>query len=126
MHALVLHGSPDAPDARVDTFDAPPVPEGGVRVAVSHSSLNYKDGLAVTGAGKIIRGAFPFVPGIDAAGTVVESDATEWGTGDAVVLTGWGTGETQWGGFADTADARPEHLVRVPDGWTPERAMAFG
>ena len=126
MRALVLHGSPDAPDARVETLDAPPLPDGGVRVAVSHSSLNYKDGLAVTGTGKIIRGAFPFVPGIDAAGTVTDTDSPDWAPGDAVILTGWGTGETQWGGFADTVSARAEHLARVPDGWTPERAMAFG
>ncbi|HEX9953503.1 MAG TPA: acryloyl-CoA reductase [Rubricoccaceae bacterium] len=126
MRALVLHGSPDSPDARVETLDAPLLPGGSVRVAVSHSSLNYKDGLAVTGAGKIIRGAFPFVPGIDAAGTVLDSDSPDWTPGDAAILTGWGTGETQWGGFADTVAARPEHLVRVPAGWTPERTMAFG
>ena len=124
MHALVLHGSPDAPEPRLEAL--PDLPDGGVRIAVTHSSLNYKDGLAVTGTGKIIRGAFPFVPGIDAAGMVEASDSPDWAVGDGVVLTGWGTGETQWGGFADTASARAEHLVRLPDGWTPARAMAFG
>ena len=126
MRALVLHGSPDAPDARVETLGDDALLAGGVRIAVTHSSLNYKDGLAVTGAGRIVRGAFPFVPGIDAAGTVIASDSDDWAEGDAVVLTGWGTGETQWGGFADTAVAAPEHLVRLPAGWTPARVMAFG
>ena len=124
MRALFLHGSPDAPDARIETRDDPPA--GGVRIAVTHSSLNYKDGLAVTGQGKIIRGAFPFVPGIDAAGSVIASESDAWKPGDAVLLTGWGTGETQWGGFSDTADAAPEHLARMPAGWTAARAMAFG
>ena len=124
MRALVLHGSPDAPDARLESL--PSLPDGGVRIGVTHSSLNYKDGLAVTGQGTIIRGAFPFVPGIDAAGTVEASDSPAWAVGDGVILTGWGTGETQWGGFADAATARPEHLVRLPSGWTPARAMAFG
>ncbi len=71
MRALFLSGSPASPDARVETRDDSALPDAGVRIAVTHSSLNYKDGLAVTGRGKIIRGAFPFVPGIDAAGTVV-------------------------------------------------------
>ena len=126
MRALFLHGSPDAPDARVETAPDDGLPDGEVRVAVTHSSLNYKDGLAVTGTGKIVRGAFPFVPGIDAAGTVEASASEAWAPGDAVVLTGWGTGETRWGGFADRVQASAEHLVRLPDGWTPERAMAFG
>ncbi len=126
MRALVLHGSPDAPDARVETLGDDALPTGGVLIAVTHSSLNYKDGLAVTGAGRIVRGPFPFVPGIDAAGTVIASESNDWVPGDAVVLTGWGTGETQWGGFADAAVAAPEHLVRLPAGWTPARAMAFG
>ena len=126
MRALFLHGSPDAPEPRVESRPDDGLPDGEVRVAVAHSSLNYKDGLAVTGAGRIVRGAFPFVPGIDAAGVVTESASGVWAAGDAVVLTGWGTGETRWGGFADTARASAEHLVRLPDGWTPARAMAFG
>ncbi len=126
MRALFLHGSPDAPDARVETLGDDALPDGGVRIAVTHSSLNYKDGLAVTGRGKIIRGAFPFVPGIDAAGSVIASEDDAWAPGDDVILTGWGTGETQWGGFSDTAVAAPEHLVRMPAGWTAARAMDFG
>ena len=89
MRALFLDGSPDAPDVRVETRDDDVLPAGGVRIAVTHSSLNYKDGLAVTGRGKIIRGAFPFVPGIDAAGTVLASESDAWTPGDAVILTGW-------------------------------------
>ena len=123
MRALLLHETPGGLDARLE--DVAP-PEGGVRIAVAASSLNYKDGLAVTGAGRIVRGAFPFVPGIDAAGTVEASASSTWAVGDGVILTGWGTGETQWGGFAETAQASAEHLVRLPAGWTPARAMAFG
>ena len=123
MRALLLHETPDGLDARLE--DVAP-PEGEVQIAVAASSLNYKDGLAVTGAGRIVRGAFPFVPGIDAAGTVEASASPAWAAGDGVILTGWGTGETQWGGFAETAQASAEHLVRLPAGWTPARAMAFG
>ncbi len=126
MRALLLHETPTGLDARVETIDNSRLPPGDVRIAVTHSSLNYKDGLAVTGTGKVIRGAFPFVPGIDAAGTVEASTSSTWAVGDGVILTGWGTGETQWGGFAERASAAARHLVRLPDGWTPARAMAFG
>ena len=126
MRALLLHETPAGLDARVETVDESRLPPGDVRIAVTHSSLNYKDGLAVTGTGKIVRGAFPFVPGIDAAGTVEASTSDAWAVGDGVILTGWGTGETQWGGFAERAAAAAGHLVRLPDNWSPARAMAFG
>lgn len=102
------------------------LPEGDVTIRVAHSSLNYKDGLAVTGKGKIVRGAFPFVPGIDLAGTVEASDSPDFAPGDAVILTGWGTGEARWGGFATHARASARHLVRCPDGLSLLGAMALG
>lgn len=123
MRALLLRETPEGVAAAVETV-APP--EGEVEIAVSHSSLNYKDGLAVTGRGKIVRAPFPFVPGIDLAGTVTRSASRRWAPGDAVVLTGWGTGEDRWGGFAERAVASADHLVALPDGLTPHRAMAFG
>ena len=124
MRALLLRQPGDEPQIR----DVPEsgLPEGDVLVDVSHSSLNYKDGLAVTGRGKIVRGEFPFVPGIDLAGTVAESASSEWRPGDRVVLTGWGTGEDRWGGYAERARASAEHLVRLPDGLSAEDAMWIG
>lgn len=125
MRALVLHRDPDH---RVSIDDVSPeaLPEGDVRIAVSHSSLNYKDGLAVTNKGKIVRGAFPFVPGIDLVGTVTESASGAWSSGDPVILTGWGTGENRWGGYAEQASASAEHLVRLPSGLSAEDAMWMG
>lgn len=124
--ALVLHGTPSAPDPRLDTVTLPAPGDGEVVVRVAASSLNYKDGLAVTGKGKIVRADFPFVPGIDLAGTVATSRDAAMPEGTPVVLTGWGTGESRWGGYATHAVARASHLVRLPDGLTPHDAMALG
>ena len=126
MRALVLHASDAGIDPQIEDVDPARLPEGDVRIDVSHSSLNYKDGLAVTGTGKVVRGEFPFVPGIDLAGTVAESGSDRWATGDGVVLTGWGTGEDRWGGYAEQARADAGHLVALPAGLTPEDAMAIG
>ena len=126
MRALVLHQTADGVEPRLADVDPSQLPDGDVRIDVSHSSLNYKDGLAVTGTGKIVRGEFPFVPGIDLAGTVAASASDAWGEGDAVVLTGWGTGEERWGGYAEQASASADHLVPLPDGLTPHAAMAIG
>lgn len=99
--------------------------EGDVLVEVSHSSVNYKDGLAVTGKGPIIR-KFPLIPGIDFAGTVRESTHPKWKKGDQVVLNGWGVGEQYNGGFAELARVSGDWLVPVPKGWTPSDCMAVG
>ena len=124
MRALLLHD--DAPRARLTDVSPAALPAGDVLIDVAYSSLNYKDGLAVTGAGKIVRGAYPFVPGIDLVGTVAASESERWSVGDRVILTGWGTGEDRWGGYAEQARAQAEHLVRLPDGLSMEQAMAFG
>lgn len=126
MRALLLTQSNGTTQASIDDIDESRLPDGDVLIDVSHSSLNYKDGLAVTGAGKIVRGAFPFVPGIDLAGTVAESGAAAWSAGDRVVLTGWGTGEDRWGGFASRARAEAGHLVAIPEGLSAEDAMWIG
>ncbi|MGD9255042.1 MAG: MDR family oxidoreductase, partial [Chromatiales bacterium] len=94
-------------------------------VDVEMSSLNYKDGLAVTGTGKIIRD-FPMVPGIDFAGTVASSASDRFSPGDPVILTGWGVGERYWGGFAQKARVRPDWLVPVPEGLDARKAMTIG
>jgi acrylyl-CoA reductase (NADPH) len=101
------------------------LPQGDVLVAVEYSSLNYKDGLAVTGKGKIVR-QFPMVPGIDLAGTVLESDVTDYKPGDKVVLTGWSVGEKYWGGYTQKARLRSEWLVPLPQGLDTKQAMAIG
>jgi acrylyl-CoA reductase (NADPH) len=99
--------------------------EGDVTVAVSHSSVNYKDGLAITGKGPVIR-RFPLIPGIDFAGTVLKSDHPKWQPGDKVLLGGWGVGEQHHGGFAERARVKGDWLVPVPQGWTCAETMAVG
>ena len=123
--ALLLRSAADPQPAVADVPEAD-LPDGDVLIDVSHSSLNYKDGLAVTGKGKIVRGDFPFVPGIDLAGTVAASESGAWTEGDRVVLTGWGTGEDRWGGYAERARAAADHLVALPDGLSAEDAMWIG
>ena len=107
------------------TLDESYLTEGDVLVEVSHSSVNYKDGLAITGKGPIIR-KFPLIPGIDFAGTVRESTHPKWKAGDQVVLNGWGVGEQYNGGFAELARVSGDWLVPVPKGWTPSDCMAVG
>jgi acrylyl-CoA reductase (NADPH) len=99
--------------------------EGEVRVAIAYSSLNYKDGLALTNKGPVVR-VWPMVPGIDGAGTVVESRHPSWRPGDHVVHNGWGVGETRWGCLAGQAILPGAGLVRLPTAFTPRQAMAIG
>ncbi len=101
------------------------LPKNGVTVDVAYSSLNYKDGLAVTGRGRIVR-KFPMVLGIDLAGTVVDSDTSEFKPGDRVLATGQGLGESAWGGYTQRASVRPDALVPVPEELSLEQAMHIG
>lgn len=125
FEALVL----DREDGRtVWRFERLPVdrlPPGNVLVEVDWSSLNYKDALAITGAGKIVR-EFPFVPGIDFAGRVRESADSRYRPGDRVVLTGWGVGERHWGGLAELARVEGDWLVPLPEGLSERHAMSIG
>ena len=100
-------------------------PDGDVTVAVQYSSLNYKDGLAVSGKGRIVR-SFPLVCGIDLAGTVEASDSPTWKPGDEVVLTGWGLSETQSGGYTQRQRVQSQWLVAKPAGLTLLQSMAVG
>lgn len=102
------------------------LPEGDVLVRVLYSSLNYKDALAVTGKGKVIRGSYPFVPGIDLAGVVEESEAPAWTAGRSVIGTGWGLGENHWGGYSQMQRVSSEWLVPLPDGLDAREAMVIG
>jgi acrylyl-CoA reductase (NADPH) len=101
------------------------LPEGDVTIAVQHSSLNYKDGLAVTGKGKIIR-SYPMICGIDLAGTVEASDAADLKPGDEVLVTGWGLSEAHPGGFTQRQRVQSAWVTRKPDGLTSEQTMAIG
>jgi acrylyl-CoA reductase (NADPH) len=101
------------------------LPPGEVLVRIAYSTLNYKDGLAVTGKGKILRTS-PMAPGIDFAGTVVESASPAYRPGDEVILTGWGVGERYWGGFSQLNRVKAEWLLPLPEGLTLKRAMAIG
>jgi acrylyl-CoA reductase (NADPH) len=99
--------------------------EGDVVVRVSHSTVNYKDGLAITGKAPVIR-HWPMIPGIDFTGTVESSENPEFKPGDKVVLNGWGVGETHYGGFAGKARVKGDWLIHLPDGLSGAEAMAIG
>ena len=99
--------------------------DGNVIVAIDYSTLNYKDGLCLTGAGGLVR-TYPHVPGIDFAGTVERSEDSRYKPGDKVVLTGWRVGEVWWGGYAQKARVKADWLVPLPDGLSAKQAMAVG
>ena len=111
--------------ASVETLDNDRLPEGDVTVGVEYSSLNYKDGMVVQGAGRLVRD-YPHVPGIDFAGTVESSESPDYKPGDRVLLNGWRVGEVRWGGYATRARVESGWLVPVPDGLTTEQCMAIG
>lgn len=101
------------------------LPEADVTVAVEYSTVNYKDGLCITGKGGLVR-TYPHVPGIDFAGTVETSSSSDFVPGDKVVLTGWRVGEVWWGGYSQKARVKAEWLTRLPDGIDTRQAMAVG
>jgi acrylyl-CoA reductase (NADPH) len=111
--------------AALKDIDDAALPEGDVTVRVVASTLNYKDALAITGKSPVVR-KFPMVPGIDLAGTVEVSSHPDWKSGDAVVLNGWGVGESHWGGLAERARLNGDWLVPLPKAFTPVQAMAIG
>jgi acrylyl-CoA reductase (NADPH) len=108
------------------TEDLPDAGPEEVHLQVLYSSLNYKDALAVTGAGKIVRGGFPIVPGIDLVGQVVESNTETLEAGDYAIGTGWQLGEVDWGGYTQHAKVDGNKLVRLPKYLTPKQAMVAG
>lgn len=101
------------------------LPAGDVNVDVSHSTINYKDALAITGDGPVVR-SFPMVPGVDLAGTVTASSDPDFVPGDLVMLNGWGVGEGHWGGLAEKARLQGKWLIPLPTAFTPAQAMAIG
>ena len=111
--------------AALTQFDEAELMDGDVTVAVEWSTLNYKDGLAVTGKAPVVR-RFPMIAGVDFAGTVAQSSHPAWKAGDKVVCTGWGLGETHLGAYAEKARVKGDWLVRLPDGLSTREAMAIG
>ena len=122
--ALLLENAP-AFSASVQSVDPAGLPAGDVLVAPAYSTLNYKDGLAITNKSPVVR-VWPMVAGIDGAGTVLESSHPDWQAGDAFVHNGWGVGETHWGCLAERARLKGDWLVRLPAAFTPRQAMAIG
>jgi acrylyl-CoA reductase (NADPH) len=120
--AYVLEGQGPAVLRQLSDQD---LPDGDVTVDVRYSSLNYKDGLALTGKGKIAR-SFPMVCGIDLAGTVVDSRSPDWHAGDEVIATGWGLSETRPGGYARRQRVQSHMLIRKPEGLSLPETMAIG
>jgi acrylyl-CoA reductase (NADPH) len=125
FNALILNQHDKKTIATIESLDESQLPEGDVLIAVDYSSLNYKDGLAITGKGKIIRN-FPMIPGIDLAGQVLSSENPRYKAGDQVVLTGWGVGENHWGGMAQQARLNAEWLVPLDSGLNSKKAMMIG
>ncbi len=123
--ALVLDEESGRVHAAIKELPVSSLPEGDVTVAISYSTLNYKDGMIVNGLGRMVRN-YPHIPGIDFVGTVEESKSHAFKPGDPVILTGWRVGEIHWGGYAQKARVKSEWLVPLPTGLTPVRAMAIG
>jgi acrylyl-CoA reductase (NADPH) len=109
----------------LQTLDDSALPEGDVTVQVDYSTLNYKDGLAITGKSPVVR-KFPLTPGIDLSGSVTDSQHPLFKAGDKVVLNGWGVGESHSGGLAQKARLKGDWLVKLPTAFTPRQAMAIG
>ena len=111
--------------AQLKDIDESVLHDGDVTIGVAYSTLNYKDALAITGKGPVVR-RFPMIPGIDLVGTVEHSDSADYKVGDTVVHTGWGVGEVHPGGLAEKARLKSEWLVPLPDAFSPTQAMAIG
>ncbi|WP_323001383.1 MDR family oxidoreductase [Denitromonas sp.] len=123
--AIVINKDDAGYRAELKDQDDADLPEGDVTVKVAYSTLNYKDGLAITGKGPVVR-KFPMVPGVDLAGSVMASTHADFKVGDAVVLNGWGVGEVHPGGLAQKARLKGDWLVPLPAAFSPAQAMAIG
>jgi acrylyl-CoA reductase (NADPH) len=125
FNALLLEKSDAGFTANVRAVDEAQLPEGDVLVSVAHSTLNYKDGLAITNKSPVVR-LWPMVAGIDGAGAVLESSHPNWKAGDAFIHNGWGVGETRWGCLAQKARLKGDWLVKRPQAFNSRQAMAIG
>src|SRR3954470_17505517 len=125
FEALLLEKDESGFRAGIQSIDEGRLPDGDVLIAVEHSTLNYKDGLAITNRGPLVR-QWPMVAGIDGCGTVIESRHPRWKPGDRVIHNGWGVGETHWGCLGGRGRLRGDWLVALPDAFDSARAMAIG
>lgn len=123
--AILISKQDGVQSVRLAEVEDQDLPEAATTVRVEYSTINYKDGLAITGKSPVVR-KFPMVPGIDFAGVVEASTSDAWKAGDRVLLNGWGVGEGHWGGFAQKARVNAEWLQKVPDRFTSKQAMAIG
>ena len=123
--AIVIDKSTAGQTVRIADFDDKDLMDGDVTVRVEYSTVNYKDGLAVTGKAPVVR-RFPMIAGVDLAGTVESSTHPNWKPGDKVILNGWGLGETHLGAYAEKARVKGDWLVRLPGNMTTREAMAIG
>ena len=125
FRAIIIDKAASGQHVRFGEFDEKDLMDGDVTVAVEWSTVNYKDGLALTGKAPVVR-RFPMIPGIDLAGTVESSSHPSWKKGDKVILNGWGVGETHLGAFAEKARVKGDWLVRLPETMSAREAMAIG
>jgi len=124
IKALVLHKEPEF-SAKIESIDEATLPQTDIAVEVQYSTLNFKDGLAITNKGPVVR-QWPMIPGIDGSGRILQSSHPQWQVGDLVIHNGWGVGETHWGCLAQRAHLKSEWLVKLPAAFTPRQAMAIG
>ncbi|BBP77754.1 oxidoreductase [Pseudomonas gingeri] len=122
---ILIEKDEDGYRANLASLSDEQLPEGDVTIRVAYSTLNFKDGLAITGASPVVR-RFPMVPGIDLVGTVEHSSHADYQAGDAVLLNGWGVGEGHWGGLAQKARLNGDWLIPLPQGFTAAQTMAIG
>ncbi len=123
--AILIEKTDDGQTCELKQVDESQLPEGDVTIDVAYSTINYKDGLAMTAKSPVVR-RFPMVPGIDLVGTVSETTSDEFKVGDTVLLNGWGVGEVHWGGLAQKARLKSEWLIPLPKAFTGKQAMAIG
>lgn len=122
---LLTQGDDKAVHAEIVDLTDDQLPDHDVTIDVSHSTVNYKDGMAVMGRPGVVR-SYPMVPGVDVVGTVAASDSGDWSVGDAITMNGFDVGEAHWGGLAQRARLKSEWLTPLPDGMAPAQAAAIG
>ena len=125
FRALMIEKEDDVQTVNMVEIDDNDLMEGNVIVKITHSTLNYKDGLAVTGASPVVR-SFPMIPGIDLSGIVLSSEDKNFSEGERVVLNGYGLSESHFGGYSEKARVKSEHLLKLPENISNKQAMAIG
>ena len=125
FRALMIEKEDDTQTVNMVEIEDNDLMEGNVLVKITHSTLNYKDGLAITGASPVVR-SFPMIPGIDFSGIVLSSEDNKFSEGDRVVLNGYGLSESHFGGYSEKARVKSEHLLKLPENISNKQAMAIG